>query len=73
MDEIVGLSAKSNKKKDTVRVRAGGNKSLGELESVVESLKRVIEKLRTENDALKKENAKSAGQSGKVVSEKALR
>ena len=40
---------------------------------LVESLKRVIEKLRTECEALKAENAKSAGQTGKVVSEKALR
>jgi len=35
-----------------VRVRASGNKSVGELEVLVESLKRVIEKLRIEKDIL---------------------
>jgi hypothetical protein len=56
-----------------VRLRTAGSKSVAELEMLVESLKRVIEKLRTECEALKAENAKSAGQTGKVVSEKALR
>ena len=40
---------------------------------LVESLKRVVEKLKIENEALKKVNSKSAGQSDKVASEKALR
>ena len=74
IEEIAGRSAQDKgKKKESVRLRTQGNKSVGELEMLVESLKRVIEKLRTECEALKKENAKTAGQSGKVASEKALR
>jgi len=74
IEEIAGRSAQDNsKKKESVKLRAQGNKSVGELEMLVESLKRVIEKLRTECDVLKKEKEKYAGQSGKVVSEKALR
>jgi len=39
----------------------------------VESLKRVIEKLRIEKEILQKENSRHAGQTGKVASEKVLR
>lgn len=74
IEEIAGRSAQDKgKKKESVKLRAQGNKSVGELEMLVESLKRVIEKLRTECEALRKEKEKYAGQSGKVASEKALR
>jgi len=74
IEEIAGRSTQDqSKKKESVRLRTQGNKSVGELEMLVESLKRVIEKLRTECDALKKEKEKSAGAAGKIASEKALR
>jgi hypothetical protein len=43
------------------------------MEMVVESLKRVVEKLKIENDHLKKENSKFAGASGQASLEKSLR
>ena len=45
------------KKKESLKLRPQKpGKSIAELEVLVESLKRVIDKLKTENDALKKEN-----------------
>jgi len=39
---------------DTVKLRAQTNKTAQELEIVIESLKRVVEKQRVDNDNLKK-------------------
>lgn len=45
IEELAGYSAQDNKKKkESVRLRAQGGKSVVELEMLVESLKRVIEK-----------------------------
>jgi hypothetical protein len=45
IEELAGYSAQDNKKKkESVRLRAQGGKSVAELEMLVESLKRVIEK-----------------------------
>lgn len=46
---------------------------MAELELLVDSLKRVIEKLKTENEYLKKENAKYSGVGEKQNVEKSLR
>ena len=74
IEEIAGRAAQdSKKKKETVRLREKGTKSVAELEMLVESLKRVIEKQRTECEALKRENARTAGHTDRVASEKALR
>lgn len=74
IEEAAGTAAGSGKKKakETVRLRAQG-KSTGELEMLVESLKRVVEKLKIENEALKKENNRTVGQKDKVASEKAMK
>lgn len=45
----------SSKNKDTVKLKSKSTKSVLELEELVESLKRVIEKLKTDNDKLKKQ------------------
>lgn len=74
INDIVGITNKaSSKKKDTNKFRQRSLQSVGELEMLVESLKRVIEKLKIENENLKKENAKHAGQGEKVNTEKQLR
>lgn len=74
IEELAGLSSQDNKKKkESVRLRAQGGKSVAELEMLVESLKRVIEKQKIECEALRRESSKGAGQKDKVVSEKALR
>jgi predicted nucleic acid-binding Zn-ribbon protein len=73
IDEIAGRSTQDKKKKESVRVRTAPSKGIGELEMLVESLKRVIEKQKTEADALKKIISKTSGQVDKVASEKALR
>jgi len=61
------------KKKDTNKFRQKPIQSVGELEMLVESLKRVVEKLKIENEALKKENSKHSGVGEKVNLEKSLR
>lgn len=48
--------ALSKQPNDTVRLRAQTNKTAQELEIVIESLKRVIEKQKVDNDNLKKQN-----------------
>jgi len=74
IEELAGLSSQDNKKKkESVRLRAQGGKSVAELEMLVESLKRVIEKQKIECEALRRESSKGAGQKDKVASEKALR
>jgi hypothetical protein len=44
----------SKKEQDTVKLRSKSSKSIGELEMLIESLKRVIEKQKSENDSLKR-------------------
>ena len=61
-----------NKKKDSVRVKDKA-KSTADLEYLVGSLKQVIDKLKTENEALKKVSEKYAGAKDKAVLEKSLR
>lgn len=74
--EIISSVGQSNTnkkgKKDTVKIK-DKPKSTAELEVLVESLKRVIDKLKTENEALKKVSEKFAGAKDKAAQEKALR
>ena len=73
IDTAVGESAiDKKKKKETVKFKAK-EKSTAELEVLVQSLTRVVDKLKVENEALKKETSKTAGQKDKVAGEKALR
>ena len=58
---------------DTVKLRSRGSKTVGELEMLVESLKRVIEKQKAENEALRKQAAAAEGQQEKLKSEKQMR
>lgn len=60
-------------KKDSIKFRKKPIQSVAELEMLVESLKRVIEKLKTENEHVKKELAKHSGVGEKVNLEKSLR
>ena len=55
------------------KLRSKGSKSIVELEMLVESLKRVIEKQKTESDALKKQLAELEARQEKLKSEKQLR
>ena len=63
----------SKKNQDTVKLRSKGSKSIGELEMLVESLKRVIEKQKAENDSLKKQIDAAERHQDKLKSEKQLR
>ena len=58
---------------DTVKLRSRGSKTVGELEMLVESLKRVIEKQKAENEALRKQAAAAESQQEKLKSEKQMR
>lgn len=65
----------SSKKEDAgeIKLRSKGSKSVAELELLVESLKRVIEKQKAEVDALKKSVQQHEAKSEKLKSEKQLR
>jgi cell division protein FtsB len=56
-----------------VKLRSRSSKSIGELEMLVESLKRVIEKQKAENEALKKQIDQAEKHQDKLKSEKQLR
>ena len=73
IESSIGQSNTNKKvKKDSNRIKDKA-KSTAELEVLVESLKRVIDKLKTENEALKKVSDKFAGAKDKAAQEKALR
>ncbi len=61
------------KAKDTIKLRSKGTKSVAELEMVVESLKRVIDKQKTEADELRKQLDQHDKVRDKLKSEKQLR
>lgn len=84
VDETAGLtaaallgtgnaSAKKEDKGESVKLKGKPTKSVAELELLVESLKRVIEKQKTESDALKRELTTLQSRGDKLVSEKQLR
>ena len=56
-----------------MKLRSKGSKSVAELELLIESLKRVIEKQKTEADALKKTVEMHEQRAEKLKSEKQLR
>lgn len=53
-----------------MKIKDKSTKSVLELEELVESLKRVIEKLKTDNDKLKKQMEQQDTKKDKLVSEK---
>ena len=71
---LLGIGAEQKKEdRDTVKLKSKSTKSVAELEQLVESLKRVIEKQKTENDALKKAIDVQEQRGEKLKSEKQLR
>lgn len=68
-----GLHAQGKQDKDTVKLRSRSSKSVGELEMLVESLKRVIEKQKVENEQLARKVEEGVGRQDKLKSEKQLR
>lgn len=56
-----------------IKLRSKSSKSVSELEMLVDSLKRVVEKQKAENDALKKQIAQQEQRTEKLKSEKQLR
>lgn len=71
---LLGIGAEQKKEdRDTVRLKSKSTKSVAELEQLVESLKRVIEKQKTETDALKKTIDAQEQRGEKLKSEKQLR
>ena len=68
-----GLHAQGKQDKDTVKLRSRSSKSVGELEMLVESLKRVIEKQKVENEQLARKVEEGLGRQDKLKSEKQLR
>lgn len=73
LSNLTGVQPGSKKHQDTVKLRSKSSKSIGELEMLVESLKRVIEKQKSENEALKKQIDSFEKHSEKLKSEKQLR
>ncbi len=76
MQEITDLVGKTtgNKKEENLKLRAmKSNKNVAELEMLVESLKRVVEKQKIECENLRKQNAKFEGHSDRFASEKAMK
>ena len=73
INDLVGKTT-GGKKEDNLKLRAmKSNKNVAELEMLVETLKRVIEKQKIECENLRKQNAKFEGHSDKLVSEKAMK
>ena len=70
---MVGKST-NEKKEDKLKLRPmKTNKTVADLEMLVESLKRVIEKQKIECENLRKLNARFEGHSDKLASEKAMK
>ena len=55
MAALTGNASQTKKNQDSVKLRSKSSKSVGELEMLIESLKRVIEKQKVENEQLKKQ------------------
>lgn len=71
---LLGIGTEQKKEdRDTVKLKSKSTKSVAELEMLVESLKRVIEKQKTEADALKKTIDAQEQRGEKLKSEKQLR
>lgn len=68
-----GPQTKKEASGDSVKLRAKGSKSVAELELLVESLKRVIEKQKTESEHLKGQLSTLEQRQEKLKSEKQLR
>lgn len=68
-----GPQTKKEASGDSVKLRAKGSKSVAELELLVESLKRVIEKQKTESEHLKGQLSALEQRQEKLKSEKQLR
>lgn len=68
---LLGIGTETKKEdRDTVKLKSKSTKSVAELEMLVESLKRVIEKQKTEADALKKTIEVQEQRGEKLKSEK---
>ena len=50
MAALTGTASQTKKNQDSVKLRSKSSKSVGELEMLIESLKRVIEKQKVENE-----------------------
>ena len=55
MAALTGTASQTKKNQDSVKLRSKSSKSGGELEMLIESLKRVIEKQKVENEQLKRQ------------------
>lgn len=73
MSNLTGMQPGSKKALDSVKLRSKSSKSVAELEMLIESLKRVIEKQKSENDVLKKQIESVDKHQDKLKSEKQLR
>lgn len=67
------LGSASKKQTESVKLRNKSSKSVAELEMVIESLKRVIEKQKTENDNLQRQLDQHEKKNEKLRSEKTMR
>ena len=70
---LTGTAGPSKKTQDSVKLRSKSTKTVGELEMLVESLKRVIEKQKVENEQLKQQMEVQERHREKLKSEKQLK